>query len=77
MGMVERFKEYTVALEDAYHDDNWSRLVSYFAENATYRSYYGADLEVTGRDLRRSRVLRPKVRFPSCRILRRTARGAR
>jgi hypothetical protein len=50
MGMVERFKEYTVALEDAYHDDNWSRLVSYFAENATYRSYYGADLEVTGRD---------------------------
>ena len=50
MGMIERFKEYTVALEEAYHDDDWSRLAPYFAEKATYRSYYGGDLEVTGRD---------------------------
>jgi len=50
MGMVERFKDYTNALEEAYHDDDWSRLAPYFAEKATYRSYYGADLEVTGRD---------------------------
>ena len=50
MGMIERFKEYTDALEEAYHDDDWSRLAPYFAEKATYRSYYGADLEVTGRD---------------------------
>jgi len=48
--MVERFKEYTAALEQAYHEDDWSRLVPYFAENAVYRSYYGADLEVIGRD---------------------------
>jgi hypothetical protein len=50
MGMIERFKEYTDVLEEAYHEDDWSRLAPYFAENATYRSYYGADLEVTGRD---------------------------
>lgn len=50
MGMIERFVEYTVALEEAYQTDDWSRLGSYFAQNATYRSYYGADLEVTGRD---------------------------
>jgi hypothetical protein len=50
MGMIERFKEYTVALEEACHDDDWSRLAPYFAENATNRSYYGGDLEVTGRD---------------------------
>ncbi len=49
MGMIERFKEYTDALEAAYHDDDWSRLAPYFAPNATYRSYYGGDLEVTGR----------------------------
>jgi hypothetical protein len=48
--MIERFKDYTVALEEAYHDDDWSRLAPYIAEKATYRSYYGGDLEVTGRD---------------------------
>ena len=26
MGMIERFKKYTVALEEAYHDDDWSRF---------------------------------------------------
>jgi hypothetical protein len=25
MGAIERFKEYTVALEEDYHDDDWSR----------------------------------------------------
>ena len=50
MGMIERFADYTVALEEAYHDDDWSRLVPYFAERVTYRSNYGADLEVTGRE---------------------------
>jgi hypothetical protein len=50
MGIIERFKEYTTALEEAYHDDDWSRLAPYFAENAAYRSYYGGDIEVTGRD---------------------------
>ncbi len=50
MGMIERFEKYTVALEEAHNDDHWSRLAPYFAENATYRSYYGGDLEVTGRD---------------------------
>jgi hypothetical protein len=50
MGMVERFTEYTTALEEAYHDDDWSRLAPYFAEKVTYRSYYGGDIEVTGRD---------------------------
>jgi len=50
MGMIERFMEYAATLEQAYRDDDWSRLAPYFAENATYRSYYGADLEVTGRD---------------------------
>ncbi len=50
MGMIERFNEYTVVLEEAYLDGDWSRHGPYFAQNATYRSYYGADLEVTGRD---------------------------
>ncbi|MBW2543028.1 MAG: nuclear transport factor 2 family protein [Deltaproteobacteria bacterium] len=50
MGMIERFKSYTAALEQAYRDDDWSRLAPYFAENASYRSYYGGDIEVTGRD---------------------------
>ena len=50
MGMIERFNEYLAALEEAYLDGDWSRLGPYFAQNATYRSYYGADLEVTGRD---------------------------
>ena len=50
MGMIERFKEYAAALEEACLDGDWSRLAPYFAQNATYRSYYGADLEVTGRD---------------------------
>jgi hypothetical protein len=50
MGMIERFNEYTVALERAYQDDDWSQLAPYFAEDATYRSYYGADLEATGRE---------------------------
>jgi len=50
MGTIERFNEYTVALERAYQEDDWSLLAPYFAEDATYRSYYGADLEVTGRD---------------------------
>ena len=26
MGTIERFKEYTVALEEAYHDDDWLHL---------------------------------------------------
>jgi hypothetical protein len=50
MGMVERFKEYTAALEEAYHDDDWSRLAPYFAVNAIYRSYYGGEIEIAGRD---------------------------
>jgi hypothetical protein len=50
MGIVERFNEYAATLERAYQDDDWSLLAPYFAEDATYRSYYGADLEVTGRD---------------------------
>ncbi len=50
MGMTERFNKYTAALEQSYADGNWSRLAPYFAQSATYRSYYGADLEVTGRD---------------------------
>ena len=50
MGMIERFKEYTTALEETYHDDDWSRLAPYFAANATYRSYYGGDIEIAGRD---------------------------
>ena len=50
MGMIERFKQYTVALEKAYQADSWSSLAPYFAENATYRSYYSGDIEVTGRD---------------------------
>ncbi len=50
MGIVERFNEYAATLERAYQDDDWSLLAPYFAEDATYRSYYGADLEVTGRN---------------------------
>ena len=49
MGMVERFNEYAEKLEESYHDDNWARLGPYFAENATYRSYEGADIDVKGR----------------------------
>ena len=49
-GMVDRFNQYTKALEQAYHDDDWSKLAPYFAANATYRSYYGGDIEVTGRN---------------------------
>ena len=41
MGMIERFTEYTTALEEAYHDDDWSRLAPYFAATI-YRSYYGS-----------------------------------
>ena len=50
MGIVERFNEYAAALERSYLRGDWSLLAPYFAEDATYRSYYGADLEVTGRD---------------------------
>jgi hypothetical protein len=50
MGMIERFVEYTKALEQAYQDDDWSKLAPYFADNAIYRSYYGGDIEVRGRD---------------------------
>lgn len=50
MGMIERFKQYATALEQAYADEDWSRLAPFFAKNAVFRSYYGADIEVTGRD---------------------------
>jgi len=49
MGNADRFKEYAEAFEEAYLDDDWSRLERFFAEDATYRSFYGADLVVTGR----------------------------
>ena len=50
MNIVERFNEYAGAFEQTYEDDDWSRIAPYFTDDATYRSYYGADLEVTGRD---------------------------
>ena len=50
MNIVERFNEYAEAFEQTYGDDDWSRIAAYFTDDAIYRSYYGADLEVTGRD---------------------------
>jgi len=47
---VDRYRAYAAAFEAAYASDDWSRIEPFFAEDATYRSYYGADLEVTGRD---------------------------
>jgi len=46
---VDRYRAYAAAFEDAYASDDWSRIEPFFAEDATYRSYYGANLEVTGR----------------------------
>jgi hypothetical protein len=49
MSNADRFMQYAEAFEEAYLDEDWSRLEPFFAEDATYRSFYGADLEVTGR----------------------------
>jgi SnoaL-like domain len=46
---IARYTAYAAAFEDAYANDDWSRIEPFFTEDATYRSYYGADLEVTGR----------------------------
>ncbi|MDH3521250.1 MAG: nuclear transport factor 2 family protein [Myxococcales bacterium] len=50
MDRADRYAAYAAAFEDAYASDDWSRIAPYFTESATYRSYYGANLEVTGRD---------------------------
>jgi len=33
---AKRFAEYAAAFEETYADDDWSRLESYFTEDATY-----------------------------------------
>lgn len=50
MGLADRFSEYARAFEQSYADGDWKRLETYFREDATYRTYYGADLEAHGRE---------------------------
>lgn len=37
MNLVQRFLEYAEAFEETYEDDNWSRLESFFTEDASYQ----------------------------------------
>jgi len=49
MGLADRFREYAQAFEDAYADDDWSRLEAYFTEDAVYDGGEGPDAVVRGR----------------------------
>lgn len=50
MRIIDRYREYAAAFEATYIDDDWSRLEPYFAKDVTFRSYYTADIKVTGRE---------------------------
>jgi hypothetical protein len=49
MKLVDRFRQYAQAFEDAYADDDWSRLEAYFTEDAVYDGGEGPDAVVRGR----------------------------
>ncbi len=49
MGLADRYREYAQAFEDAYADDDWSRLEAYFTEDAVYDGGEGPDDVVRGR----------------------------
>jgi hypothetical protein len=49
MGLADRYREYAQAFEDAYADDDWSRLEAYFTEDAVYDGGEGPDAVVRGR----------------------------
>jgi hypothetical protein len=49
MGLVDRYREYAQAFEDAYADDDWSRLEAYFTEDAVYDGGEGPDAVARGR----------------------------
>ena len=43
MSIVDTFEGFATAFEAAIHDDDWSRLSPYLAENATYLNVGGPD----------------------------------
>lgn len=49
MGIADRYCEYAQAFEEAYEDDDWSRLEAYFTEDAVYDGGEGPDAAVGGR----------------------------
>jgi ketosteroid isomerase-like protein len=49
MGLADRYREYARAFEDAYADDDWSRLAAYFTEDAVYDGGEGPDAVARGR----------------------------
>ena len=50
MGLADRFREYAQAFEEAYADDDWSRLEAHFTEHAVYDGGEGPDTVARGRD---------------------------
>jgi hypothetical protein len=49
MGLADRYCEYAQAFEDAYADDDWSRLEAFFTEDAVYDGGEGPDDVARGR----------------------------
>jgi ketosteroid isomerase-like protein len=47
MGIADRYQAYADAFEQAYVDDDWSRIEQFFTEDAVYE---GAPQEARGRD---------------------------
>jgi hypothetical protein len=48
MSQTDRYMEYALAFDAAYLAQDWSQLLPYFADDARYCSYYGADIEANG-----------------------------
>ena len=46
MSILERYQAYAAAFEESFDDDDWSRIESYFTENAVYEG----DPDAEGRD---------------------------
>ena len=50
MGLADRFRAYAQAFEDAYADDDWTRLEAYFTDDAIYDGGEGPDAVARGRE---------------------------
>jgi hypothetical protein len=50
MSNIDRYQAYADAFEQTFEDDDWSRLETYFTEDATYDAGQGADAVVKGRE---------------------------
>jgi hypothetical protein len=49
MGIIDIFEDFATDFETAVHDDNWSRLEKYLAEDASYLNVGGPDRRCNGR----------------------------